>query len=72
MAKPGIVASADGVKSKPITPIRPSWEDMIASYPGEDVVSANFYPMVSKAWASYAKENPNAWKIHVLAVCHMR
>lgn len=63
MAKPKqkIVATAENVTAEAITPIRPSWKDMIASYPGEAIKSADFYPMVSDEWVKNVKKDPDSW-----------
>lgn len=57
----GIVATAGNIRADAITPVRPSWKDMIATYPSESIKSADFYPMVSEEWVKNVKENPGDW-----------
>lgn len=40
---------------------RPSWADMKKHYPAESVKSADFYPMVSKAYQKAFQTSPETW-----------
>ena len=59
--KAGIIATSSSVSSGSIIPVRPSWKDMLANYPGEAIKSEDFYAMVSDEWSKNYKKNPLSW-----------
>lgn len=56
------IIARSGHASASIKPNRPSWADMIRNYPGENIPSKDFYPMISQALVSEVNKNPKDWQ----------
>ncbi len=56
-----LIASA-GSASSNVQVNRPSWKDMYAHYPKEDISSINFYPKVSQEYVRLVTKNPDDWE----------
>lgn len=57
----GNVQVQAGNRTANINIVRPSWSDMYKYYPGENIPSASFYPMVSKDYVRAAASQPDTW-----------
>lgn len=55
-----IVARAGDVTAS-VKPKRPSWRDMSGNYKGEETVSSDFYPLISRRLVKLVEENPGDW-----------
>ena len=56
-----IIAIASGRKSKPITPKRPSWENMKKNYPNSSVPTESLYVTIGGGLPEYLKTDPTYW-----------
>lgn len=57
-----IIAIASGRKSKPITPKRPSWENMKKNYPNSSVPTKSLYVTIGGGLPEYLKTDPTYWE----------
>jgi hypothetical protein len=56
------IIARSGQVTASIKPNRPSWSDMIKNYPGENISSRDFYPMISQALVSEVNKNARDWE----------
>lgn len=55
------IIARSGQITASVKPNRPSWKDMRANYLGEEVLSRDFYPMISDELAETASKFPDDW-----------